>query len=161
MIRHEIAALDPDLPLGDVKTMAERYREATWRTWSMGVLLSVFAGLALILAIVGVFAVLAHSVAQRAREIGVRMALGAAPSDIQRLVLGRAMAIATSGVVIGVCAAWFTSRLLTTFLYEVEPTDPAVLSAIALLLFVLTLVASVVPARRAANVDPLETMRSE
>jgi predicted permease len=161
MIRNEVALLDADLPLGDIKTMDERYGEATWRTWTLGVLLSVFAGVALILAIVGVFAVLAQSVAQRAREIGVRIALGAAPRDIQRLVLGRAMAIAAAGATIGLGAAWFTSGLLRTFLYEVEPTDPEVLAAISLLLLVVILVASFVPARRAANVDPLETMRSE
>lgn len=161
VIRHEVASLDADLPLSDIKTMDQRYREATWRTWAIGVLLSIFAGLALVLALVGVFAVLAQSVAQRTREIGVRMALGAAPRDIQRLVMGRALVIAAAGVAIGVGAAWFTSRLLTTFLYDVEPTDPGVVSAIALLLFVVTLVASFIPARRAAHVDPLETIRSE
>jgi putative ABC transport system permease protein len=161
LIRHEVASLDRDLPLSDIKTMNERYGEATWRTWTLGVLLSILAGLALVLALVGVFAVLAQSVAQRTREIGVRMALGAAPRDIQRLVLGRALAIALSGVAIGLGTAWFTSRLLTAFLYGVEPTDPAVLSAIALLLFVVTLVASVIPARRAAHIDPLETIRSD
>jgi ABC-type antimicrobial peptide transport system permease subunit len=141
--------------------MDERYGEATWRTWTIGVLLSIFAGLALVLALVGVFAVLAQSVAQRTREIGVRMALGAAPQDIQRLVLGRAMAVAAAGVAIGLGAAWFASRLLRTLLYEVEPNDPAVLSTLALLLFVVTIVASYMPARRAAHVDPLETIRAE
>jgi len=161
MIRQDLASLDGDVPLTDIKTMDERYGEATWRTWTIGVLLSVFAGLALFLALVGVFAVLAQSVAQRGREIAVRVALGAAPRDIRRLVLGRATAIATSGVMLGLAGAWFASRLLTTFLYQVEPTDPAVLSAIALLLFVVTLVASAVPARRATHIDPLETIRSE
>jgi putative ABC transport system permease protein len=161
MIRQELASLDRDLPLSDIKTMDERYGEATWRTWTIGVLLSIFAGLALVLALVGVFAVLAQSVAQRTREIGVRMALGAAPQDIQRLVLGRAMAVAAAGVAIGLGAAWFASRLLRTLLYEVEPNDPAVLSTLALLLFVVTIVASYMPARRAAHVDPLETIRAE
>lgn len=161
MIRQDVASLDADLPLGDIKTMNERYGEATWRTRTLGVLLSAFAGLALVLALVGVFAVLAQSVAQRAREIAIRIALGASPRDIQRLVLGRAMAIAVLGVSAGLAGAWFAARLLTSFLYEVEPTDPAVLSAIALLLLVVTLVASVLPARRAAHIDPLETIRSE
>jgi predicted permease len=160
-IRQELVALDRDLPLSDVKTMDERYGEATWRTWTIGVLLSIFAGLALLLALVGVFAVLAQGVAQRTREIGVRMALGAAPGDIQRLVLGRACAIAIAGVTIGVSAAWFSSRLLTTLLYEVEPNDPSVLSVLAMLLVAVTVLASYIPARRAAHVDPLETMRAE
>lgn len=141
--------------------MDERYGDATWRTWTIGVLLSVFAGLALLLALVGVFAVLAQSVAQRSREIAVRVALGATPRDIRRLVVGRATTIAATGVASGLGAAWFASRLLTTFLYEVEATDPAVLSTIALLLFLVTLVASVIPARRAAHMNPLETIRSE
>ena len=104
MIRQDVASLDRDLPLSDIKTMDERYGEATWRTWTIGVLLSVFAGLALVLALVGVFAVLAQSVAQRAREIAVRVALGAGARDIRRLVLGRATAIAASGVAIGLAA---------------------------------------------------------
>jgi predicted permease len=161
MIRQDVASLDADLPLSEIKTMDERYGDATWRTWTIGVLLSAFAGLALVLALVGVFAVLAQSVAQRAREIAVRVALGAAPRDIRRLVLGRAVAIAASGVAIGLGVTWFASQLLTSFLYEVEATDPVVLSAIAFLLFVVTLVASAIPARRAAHIDPLETIRSE
>jgi putative ABC transport system permease protein len=160
-IRQELASLDRDLPMSDVKTMDERYGEATWRTWTIGVLLSIFAGLALVLALVGVFAVLAQGVAQRTREIGVRMALGAEPRDIQRLVLGRAFAIAVAGVTIGLGAAWFASRLLTTLLYEVQPNDPSVSSVIALLLVAVTILASYIPARRAAHVDPLETMRAE
>jgi predicted permease len=161
LFRQELAALDRDLPLSDIKTMDERYGEATWRTWTIGVLLSVFAGLALVLALVGVFAVLAQSVAQRRREIGVRMALGAAPQDIQRLVLARAVTIAAAGVTLGLGAAWFASRLLTTLLYEVEPNDPMVLSGIAAILFVVTLAASYLPARRAARIDPLQTIRAE
>lgn len=161
MIRGELGSLDRDLPLSDVKTMDERYGEATWRTWTIGVLLSIFAGLALVLALVGVFSVLAQGVAQRTREIGVRMALGAAPRDIQRLVLGRALTIAAVGVTIGLSAAWFASRRLTTFLYEVEPNDPSVLFATALLLFAVAIVASYIPARRAAHVDPLDTIRFE
>jgi len=161
MVRHELASIDRDLPLSDIKTMHERYREATWRTWTIGVLLSIFAGIALVLALVGVFAVLAQSVAQRTREIGIRMALGAAPRDIRRLVLGRALMIAAMGVAVGLGGASVASRLLTAFLYEVEPNDPSVLAGIALLLFVVTIVASHIPASRAAHIDPLDTMRSD
>ena len=161
MIRHEVASLDGDLPLSDIKTMDERYGEATWRTWTIGVLLSIFAALALVLAVVGVFAVFMQSVAQRTREIGVRMALGAGPGDIQRLVLGRAMAVATMGVGVGLGMALFASRLLTTLLYEVEPHDPTVLLALAVLLVIVTIGASYLPARRAAHIDPLETIRAE
>jgi putative ABC transport system permease protein len=161
IVGHEIASVDRDLPVSDVKTMDERYGEATWRTWTIGSLLSLFAALALVLAVVGIFAVLAQSVAQGTREIGVRMALGAAPGDIRRLVLGRAMSIAGMGVAMGLGGAWFASRLLTRLLYEVEPNDPFVLSALALFLFAVTLVASYVPARRAAHINPLETIRAD
>jgi putative ABC transport system permease protein len=161
VVRQELAALDRNLPFSDVKTMDERYGEATWRTWTIGALLSLFAAIALVLAVVGVFAVLAQSVAQRTREIGVRMALGAAPRDIRRLVLGRALGIAGLGIAIGLAGAWFTSRLLTTLLYEVEPNDLSVSSTLAFLLFVASLVASDIPARRAAHTDPLETIRVE
>jgi putative ABC transport system permease protein len=160
-IRQELASLDRDLPLSDVKTMDERYGEATWRTWTMSMLLSIFAGLALVLALVGVFAVLAQSVAQRTREIGVRVALGASPRDIRRLVWGRASTIAAVGVAIGLGAAWIASRWLSAFLYEVEANDPAVLLPTAALLFTAALVAGYLPARRAAQVDPLQTIRSE
>jgi putative ABC transport system permease protein len=160
-IRQELASLDRDLPLNDVKTMDERYGEATWRTWTISTLLSIFAGLALVLALVGVFAVLAQSVAQRTREIGVRVALGAAPRDIYRLVWGRASTIAAVGVAIGLGAAWFASRSLTAFLYEVEANDPTVMLTTAALLFTAALAAGYLPARRAAQVDPLQTMRSE
>jgi putative ABC transport system permease protein len=161
VVREQLAALDRDLPISDVKTMDERYGEATWRTWMIGMLLTLFASLAVVLALVGIFGVLAQGVAQRTREIGVRMALGAARGDILRLVLGRASAMAALGVAGGLGVAWFASRLLKTLLYEVEPNDPAVLSALAVLLFIVALAASYIPARRATRVDPLETLRSE
>ena len=142
--------------------MDERYGEATWRTWMIGSLLALFAGLALILALVGIFGVLAQGVAQRAREIGVRMALGAERGDILRLVLGRASVMAGAGVAAGLAGLYFASRLLTTLLYEVEPNDVAVLSSAgACCCSRSSLVASYVPARRATRVDPLETLRSE
>jgi predicted permease len=161
IVRQELGALDRDLPPNDVKTMDERYGEATWRTWMIGGLLALFAGLALILALVGIFGVLAQGVAQRTREIGVRMALGAERRDILRLVLGRASVMAGAGVAAGLAGSYFASRLLTTLLYEVVPNDVAVLSGVALLLFAVSLVASYLPARRATRVDPLETLRSE
>ena len=161
MVRDQLAALDRDLPLSDVKTMDERYGEATWRTWTIGSLLALFAGLAVVLALVGIFGVLAQGVAQRTREIGVRMALGAERGDILRMVLGRASAMAALGVAAGLGVAWFAARLLKTLLYEVEPHDPSVLSALALLLFLVAVAASYIPARRATRVDPLETLRSE
>ena len=161
ILRRELAAVDPNLPMSDVKTMADRYGEATWRTWIVGTLLGLFAGLALVLAMVGIFGVLAQSVAQRTREIGVRMALGAERGDILRMVLTRAAAVAACGVAVGLAASYFSMRLLTTLLFDVRPDDPAVLGTLALVLLAVALLASYVPARRATRVDPLETLRSE
>jgi putative ABC transport system permease protein len=161
MIRQELASLDRSLPLADVKTMDERYGEATWRTWTIGLLLSVFATVAVGLTLVGVFALVAQSVAQRRREIGLRMALGAVPRDIRRLVLRRSLLVVGVGVVLGLGGAWFASRLLTTLLYDVGPNDPIVLSSVSLFLFVVALVASYLPAERATRIDPAETMRPD
>jgi putative ABC transport system permease protein len=161
VVREQLAALDRDLPMSDVKTMDERYGEATWRTWTIGTLLTLFASLAVVLALVGIFGVLAQAVAQRTREIGVRMALGADRGDILRLVLGRASVMAALGVGAGLLASWFAMRLLTTLLYEVRPDDPTVLVALAALLFAVALAASYIPAHRATRVDPLETLRVE
>lgn len=107
--------------------MDERYGEATWRTWIVGALLALFAELAVVLVLVGIFGVLAQSVAQRTREIGVRMALGAERRDILRLMLTRASLMAGVGVVLGLTAAYFATRLLTELLFEVRPGDPFVL----------------------------------
>jgi putative ABC transport system permease protein len=161
VVREQLAALDSDLPMIDVKTMDERYGEATWRTWTIGTLLTLFAALAVVLALVGIFGVLAQGVAQRTREIGVRMALGAERRDILRLVLGRASLMAAVGVAAGLVASYFAMRLLTTLLYEVRPDDPTVLVALSALLFAVALAASYVPAHRATRVDPLETLRAE
>ena len=124
-------------------------------------LLGVFAALALVLAAVGIYGVLWQGVEQRVREIGVRMAVGASRADIFRLILGRALIFAAAGVALGIALALPAMRLLTALLYQVRPGDPIVLATIAAVLFIVALLASYLPARRATRVDPLIALRAE
>jgi putative ABC transport system permease protein len=161
MLRKEIAALDADLPLSNIKTMGNRFGDATWRTRLSADLLGLFAGLALLLAAVGLYGVMAQAVEQRTREIGVRMALGAERRNIFALVIGRAFAIAIAGIAAGIGLSLMSMRFLDTLLYDVKPNDPATLGVLAVVLLVVSLLASYVPARRATRVDPLTSLRAE
>jgi putative ABC transport system permease protein len=160
-LRHEVQALDPDLPLIDIKMMEQRYGDATWRTRMSAWLLGAFSTLALLLAALGIYSVMSQGVAQRTREIGVRMALGAARADIMRLIIGRVFVIALAGVVCGVLSAIPSMRLLTALLYQVSPGDPLVFITLALVLLSVAVLAGYIPARRATRVDPLTTLRAE
>ena len=160
-VRGEIRALDRDLPVTSVKTMGTRFGEATWRTRLSADLLALFAGLALLLASIGLYGVMAQSVEQRTREIGVRMALGAERRNIFRLVIGRALAIATVGIVAGAALSLLSMRFLEALLYQVKPNDPATLAVLAAGLLGICLLASYVPARRATRVDPLTSLRTD
>jgi len=156
-----IRGLDPSLPLTEVRTMDERIGDAMWRTRVASWLLSAFAGLALLLTAIGVFGVMSQTVTQRVHEIGVRMALGAARRDVMRLVLGRTSFVAAAGIAIGIGLALAVTRVMTALLYGVEPTDPSTIAIVSLTLGVVAFVASYLPARRAARVDPLVALRYE
>jgi predicted permease len=160
-IRREVRALDPNLPVIAIKTMDERLGDAMWRTRVAAWLLSAFAGLGLLLTAIGVFGVMAHTVAQRTAEIGIRLALGARRGDVLRLVLGRAALITAIGLGVGLAAALALTRVMTTLLYEVTATDPATLVAVAIVLAVVALIASYIPARRAMKIDAVTALRSE
>jgi putative ABC transport system permease protein len=160
-IRAEVHALDPDLPLVDVKMMDERFGDATWRTRTSAWLLGAFSTLALVLAAVGIYGVVSQTVAQRSRELGVRVALGASRGDIMRLVLGRVFIFAIAGVALGTALAIPALRLLTALLYEVSPGDPMVLTSLALGLLMVAVLASYLPARRASRIDPLAALRAQ
>jgi putative ABC transport system permease protein len=161
LLRREVRALDADLPLIDVKMMRERLGDATWRTRMSAWLLSAFAGLGLLLAALGVYGVMSQGVEERRREIGVRMALGAARADIFKLIIGRVVRIGVVGIALGVLLAVPSARALTALLYQVDPTDPAVNTALASILLTVALLAGYIPARRATRVDPLATLRAE
>jgi putative ABC transport system permease protein len=124
-------------------------------------LLGVFAGLALLLAAIGLYGVLAYQVGRQAPEIGLRMALGASPTNVLRRVLTQGLLLAAAGIGIGIVGALAASRLLASFLFEVKPTDPATYTAVALVLLVTAGVASYLPARRAMRVDPVAALREE
>jgi putative ABC transport system permease protein len=160
-LRQDVRALDPDLPLVDIKTMNERFGDATWRTRMTAWLLGVFAALALVLAALGLYGVMSQGVEQRRREIGVRIALGAGRRDIMKLIIGRVVAIALAGIMLGILLAVPSMRLLISLLYQVRPNDPVVFAMLALALLGVAVLAGYIPARRATRVDPLTTLRSE
>ena len=160
-VRGEIRALDRDLPVTNVKTMGTRFGDATWRTRLSADLLALFAGLALLLAAIGLYGVMAQSVEQRTREIGVRMALGAERRNIFKLVIGRALVIAAVGIVVGSALSLLSMRFLEALLYQVRPNDPATLAVLAAGLLGICLLASYVPARRATRVDPWTSLRAD
>jgi ABC-type antimicrobial peptide transport system permease subunit len=120
-----------------------------------------FSTLALVLAVIGIYGVLAYSVTQRRREFGVRVALGATPGDVMRIVLGRTGLLMIPGLVLGIGGALAATRVLKQFLFQIEPTDPATFVGVALLLGTVALLASYWPARRASQVDPLVALRSD
>jgi predicted permease len=157
----EVRAVDPDQPTYGTRTMDEIVSYATAsRRFSMQ-LLGAFAVLALVLAAVGIYGVMAFVVGQRTREIGIRIALGAHPAAVVRLVLRQALLLAAGGVVAGVAGAFVVTRLMSGLLFEVRATDPATYILIAGLLGATAAVAAWRPARRAASVDPMRALRAE
>jgi putative ABC transport system permease protein len=156
-----VRELDPELPLADVRSMAEVVDATLARPRTVSVLLATFALMALVLAGVGVYGVMAYSVSQRTREMGVRMALGATPQSIFRLVLGEALRTVFVGVAAGLVAAAGLTRLLETMLYQTESRDPWTFAATALLLVLVATLASYIPARRGTRVAPVEALRAE
>jgi predicted permease len=160
-IRAAVRRLDPNLPIAKVRPMTEVVDASLSTPRLTGSLLSIFAGLALLLAAIGVSGVLAYLVSRRRREIGIRMALGASGGSVMRLVIRRGLATAGAGVAVGVIAALFLTRLMEGLLYGVAPRDPGTFLAVTTILGAIALVASAVPAWRASRVDPLEALRSE
>ena len=160
-VRDQIWSLDKNQPINQLATMdqvvAESVAEERFRT----LLLGVFAGLGLALAVVGIYGVISYSVSQRTHEIGIRVALGAQPGNVFKLVVGQGMRLAISGVVLGLAGAYFATRLLQDLVFEVKTTDPVTYGLMAMLLAAVAVVACYIPARRAMRVDPMVALRYE
>jgi len=160
-LRDAVWSLDRSLPIYSIWRARDLIARSVAPRRLFMLLIAGFAGVALLLAAIGIYGVMAFTVSQRNREMGIRVALGAVRQDVFRLVVGRAMALTGLGLAIGVAAAVAATRLLTQSLYGVRPTDPATYLAIAALMCVVTFVASYLPARRAARVDPMVALRNE
>jgi putative ABC transport system permease protein len=160
-IRAEVQKLDPTLPLYDVRTFEEHIGMSLFPARIAATLLSSFGMLALLLSTIGIYGVVSFSVAQRTREIGIRMALGAQAADVLRLIAGRGMRLALIGILIGIAAAIALTRFMESLLYGVSATDPATFVVITALLAVVALAACYIPARRATKVDPMVALRYE
>ena len=159
-VRSRIAGVNPAQPISDVQTMDERLGASNAQSRSLTVLIAVFSGAALILAVVGIYGVIGYSVAQRTQEIGVRIALGASRRDILRLVIGDGLRLAVAGIVIGIAASFALTRFMTSELYATSAMDPVSFGLSAVIFLAVATLASYLPARRAMRINPTEALRS-
>lgn len=160
-VTREVWAVDSEQSTFDIQTMAQRIADTIWQQRVSGTVFTLFAFLALVLAGVGIYGVISYSVSQRTREIGIRLALGAQTGDVMKMVLGEAMQMTLIGGAVGLVAAFILSRLIANLLYGISASDPLTFFSVALLLAMIALVASYVPARRAARTDPMIALRYE
>jgi ABC-type antimicrobial peptide transport system permease subunit len=160
-LRRIAASVDSTIPLTRIEPISEAVARSASAARFVAALLAVFAVIAVGLSALGLYGVLSYLVAQRRREIGVRMAVGARPADIAALVGRRGLAMAGLGVVLGLAGALALTRLLSGLLYDVRPHDPATLAGVSVLLLAVALGSSAVPAGRAARVDPMKALREE
>jgi putative ABC transport system permease protein len=159
-LRAQIVAVNRGQPISDVQTMEERLESASAQTRSMMLLIGVFSATALILALVGIYGVIAYSVAQRTQELGIRIALGASSADIFRLVIGNGLRLAVAGTVIGLVASFALTRLMASLLFQTSATDPITFAGSAIVFAVVAALASYLPARRAMRINPTDALRS-
>jgi ABC-type antimicrobial peptide transport system permease subunit len=160
-VTREVRQLDPDQPVADVRTMEEVVNLAVSGARFQTALLASFAGVAFLLAAVGIYGVISYDVSRRTNEIGIRMALGAQPADVQWLILGQGARLAVYGIVAGLLGAGVLTRWMGTMLFGVGPTDVWTYAAVSILLAVVALAASYVPSRRAMVPDPVIALRHE
>jgi putative ABC transport system permease protein len=159
--RDVLRQMDQDLPMFDIRTMTEQLDRSLWVRRVYSWLFGAFAAVALVLAAAGIYGVVSYAVSQRTHEIGIRMALGARPDQVLRQVLASGMALTSIGVVVGLAGALWAARLLQTLLFGVSSRDPVIYSAVILGVALVALLANLVPARRAAAVDPMRALRFE
>ena len=161
VVREALRAVDPDLPLLQPQALSTRIAQTVADRKLALVLLASFAALALLLASLGVYSVMAHLVAFRTSEIGIRMALGASPGVVMRMVLGHGRRLTLVGIALGIAGALAVSRLMQQALFEVDPADPLIYLAVSAMLLLVAECASWFPARRATRIDPVIALRSE
>jgi putative ABC transport system permease protein len=160
-IRSTLHSIDPSLAVSDIQTMADLESEASAQRRFQTSLLTVFAAIALFLALVGLYGLMAYSVSRRTREVGIRMALGAQRANVVLLVLKKAAMLLGIGLACGLAASWFATRAIQSFLFGVSQHDPITVASVCALLAVCGLLAAAIPARRAASIDPTQALRSE
>jgi putative ABC transport system permease protein len=160
-VRRELREMDPALPLAKVRTMNEVMSATQSRPRFLAVLMTLFAGVALVLAAVGIYGVISYSVAQRTKEFGIRLALGAQHGTVVNLVLKRGVLLTLCGVALGLAGAFALTRFLSGLLFGLTATDPVTFIGVSLILGGIALIASYIPARRATKVDPLVALRTE
>jgi putative ABC transport system permease protein len=160
-VQSAIHRVDPDQAVTHVQTMEAVFSESVAQPRLQLVLLAVFGGIAGLLAAVGIYGVIAYSAARRTREIGIRLALGAVPNDVRRLLLREGMVLGVTGISLGLAGALALTRVLRSLLFETTPTDPATLAMVVAAVFIIVLFATLIPANRAARVDPTAALRYE
>jgi len=160
-IRNALHAIDPNLAVNEIKTMGDLVSEASARRRFQTSLLTVFAGIALFLALVGLYGLMTYSVSRRTREVGIRMALGAQRSDVLKLILRKAAVLLGLGLVSGLATSWFATRAIGSFLFGVGQHDPVTIGAVCGVLAICGMIAALIPARRAASIDPVQALRTE
>jgi putative ABC transport system permease protein len=161
LLKAQLTALDPDLAFGDINPLDAEVRNSIAEARFRAQLIGLFAGLALALAAIGLYGLISYTVAQRTREIGIRVALGAAPRQVLLPTLVEGLGVALAGIACGVLAAVFAGRALASFVFGVGTTDPLTLAGVSLVLLVVAATASYVPSRRALNVNPVAALRGD
>jgi putative ABC transport system permease protein len=160
-LRRAVKDLDPSLPLAQVQSMDAYVKDSLARPRVSMLVLGIFAAVALVLAAIGIYGVTTFAVSQRTREIGVRIALGAAKTDVIQMIVRQGMIPVITGLAIGIAGAWAATRAMRSVLYGISNTDPITYVVIAIFLAIVAFVAALIPARRATRVDPVEALRSE
>ena len=160
-LRRIVWSVDPEVPVEQIRTMEDAVAASVLDSRTSATVFGLFSAFALLLAVLGVYGMLGHSVARRTREIGIRLALGADRRSVHRLIMRECRHVSGLGVLVGLGVALATSRALATQLYGVEAFDPLTFLAIALVLFAAAVVAALIPARRATRIDPLRSLRAD
>ena len=161
MVKSQVIAIDKDQPVFNIKSLDDVMATSLSPRRFSTLLLGIFAGIALVIAAVGIYGVISYSVNQSTREIGIRMALGAQRGDVLRLIIGKGMLLAVIGVAVGLIASLFLTKLLDSMLFGVNPRDLVTFASVSLVLSLIAFVACLIPSRRATRVDPMTALRYE